>query len=243
MAFQTAHYERLVDATGTGGFGDALLDAADQAAGASEVFAYVLDASEMPTTIATSGRNGSSSTRASAYTAQFHHLDPVRPIARKKSAGLRMARLSAREVADPRYRRQCFEHPGLAEKISYSLSREDRTFVISFYRGTDSARCAIDGLEDLAELALPLLRKHVAMLGEESHLPPPARVEMRIARSFPLLSQRERQVCARTLVGMTAEAISLDLNISTTTVLTYRRRAYERYGVSSSQEMMGYILS
>jgi DNA-binding CsgD family transcriptional regulator len=51
------------------------------------------------------------------------------------------------------------------------------------------------------------------------------------------------EVCARTIVGMTAEGISIDLGIAHPTVLTYRRRAYARYGVSSAHELMGRLLA
>lgn len=243
MAVQPALYEQLVEATGTGAFGDILLDAADKMAGAEEVYAYWLDEDDTPFTIASSGRTGSSSTRAAAYASRFHEMDPALSITREPSEGIRMARVQASEVHHSGYRHECYEHPGLAEKISYVWSRNRRSFVVNFYRGRGAANSGIDGLSALAEISLPLLRKHVDMLGDESHLTVPARVEKRLSRSFPLLSQRERQVCARTLVGMTAEAISIDLSISTTTVLTYRRRAYERYNLSSSQEMMGRILS
>ncbi|MFA6031500.1 MAG: LuxR C-terminal-related transcriptional regulator [Myxococcota bacterium] len=54
-------------------------------------------------------------------------------------------------------------------------------------------------------------------------------IEHRLGSTFHSLTGRERAVCARTMVGMTAEAIGLDLGISPASVLTYRRRAYERY--------------
>jgi DNA-binding CsgD family transcriptional regulator len=42
---------------------------------------------------------------------------------------------------------------------------------------------------------------------------------------------------------MTAEAIALDLGIGRTSVLTYRRRAYERYGISAAGQLIGDVLS
>lgn len=243
MGVEPALYEQLVEATGTGAFGDTLLDVADKVAGAAEVYAYWLDEDETPFTVASSGRTGSSRSRATAYASRFHEMDPALAITRQPGEDIRMVRIAASDVHHSGYRHECYEHPGLAEKISFACSRDRRAFVMNFYRGRNSASACIGGLSELARIALPLLRKHVDMLGDESHLTLPARVEKRIGRSFPLLSQRERQVCARTMIGMTAEAISIDLSISATTVLTYRRRAYERYSLSSSQEMMGRILS
>ena len=63
-----------------------------------------------------------------------------------------------------------------------------------------------------------------------------AKIETRLGLIFGCLTQRERAVCARTMVGMTAEAIALELGISITSVLTYRRRAYERYRITHSNQ-------
>lgn len=51
------------------------------------------------------------------------------------------------------------------------------------------------------------------------------------------MTQRELDVCARTLIGLTAEGIALDLNIKKTSVLTYRKRAYARLGISSQTQL------
>jgi DNA-binding CsgD family transcriptional regulator len=49
-------------------------------------------------------------------------------------------------------------------------------------------------------------------------------------------------VCAGTLMGRTAEAIGADLGIAPSTVLTYRRRAYERCGISSAVQLLEGLL-
>lgn len=62
------------------------------------------------------------------------------------------------------------------------------------------------------------------------------KIEYRLGQVFIDLTDRERAVCARTMVGMTAEAIALDLGIAASSVLTYRRRAYERYRFTNSNQ-------
>ena len=47
----------------------------------------------------------------------------------------------------------------------------------------------------------------------------------RLSKIDPSLTQRERQVCARVLLGMSSESIGLDLEIKTQSVLTYQKRA------------------
>lgn len=68
------------------------------------------------------------------------------------------------------------------------------------------------------DLALQLFRRRLAALGRG-------------------MTQRELDVCARTLIGLTAEGIALDLNIKKTSVLTYRKRAYARLGISSQTQL------
>lgn len=83
---------------------------------------------------------------------------------------------------------------------------------------------------------------HWEGVGKKAVEPPPADVGValfrhRLAALERGLTQRELDVCARTLIGLTAEGIALDLNIKKTSVLTYRKRAYARLGVSSQTQL------
>jgi DNA-binding CsgD family transcriptional regulator len=51
------------------------------------------------------------------------------------------------------------------------------------------------------------------------------------------LTARELDVAVRALYGLTAEGTALDLAIKTSSVITYRKRAYERLGISSLNEL------
>lgn len=51
------------------------------------------------------------------------------------------------------------------------------------------------------------------------------------------LSDREAQVCARILAGITMEGVALDLDVAKTTALTYKRRAFEKLNISSYQQL------
>ena len=66
-------------------------------------------------------------------------------------------------------------------------------------------------------------------------------LEHRFAAHFAGLTPRERQVCARAATGMSIDATALDLGIARTSVLTYRRRAYERLNVNSPVELCALV--
>ena len=60
---------------------------------------------------------------------------------------------------------------------------------------------------------------------------------------FSQLTPRERQVCERILLGYTSVGIGLDLNIAQSSVVTYRRRAYEKLGISTQNELFTLCLT
>ncbi len=237
-------HEELVAVIGSARLGSALLALAAELAQASEIFGFSLRGEERPQLIASHGSRGSSWRRASLYLDRFHKLDPLHRLIRDSAVdhAVMMRSFRSRDIEDPVYRQRCFEHPGLVEKLACFRRYGTRIHVLTFYRCDTEFDNAQDLLE-LARLALPVLRRHGELLGSELGLTLAERLEQRLAMRFPLLTQRERQVCARTLAGMTAEAISLDLEIGRTSVLTYRRRAYERYNISAAGQLVGSLLT
>ena len=59
---------------------------------------------------------------------------------------------------------------------------------------------------------------------------------------FARLTNREKQVCLRIVSGLGSEAISADLDIGLHSTLTYRKRAYEKLGISSQNELFAIAL-
>jgi DNA-binding CsgD family transcriptional regulator len=57
------------------------------------------------------------------------------------------------------------------------------------------------------------------------------------------LTARERDVCANILLGFSSEAIACELAISLNSVLTYRRRAYQRLGITSQNELFSIVMT
>jgi DNA-binding CsgD family transcriptional regulator len=55
---------------------------------------------------------------------------------------------------------------------------------------------------------------------------------------FPLLTAREAQCAAGVICGLTADEIALKLDIKTASVITHRKRAYGRLGVSRHFDLL-----
>jgi len=237
-------YEALVAAIGTTTLGDVILQSADDLADIFEVFAFWVEGDGAPVKLASSGHRGSAGFRASLYVGGYHTLDPLLPLIRdvQEQSSLVSASLAARDIPDPLYRRECFERAGLSGKLAFVRTCGQRHYVLSFYGSLEHLLSNADPLQALAEFALPVLKRHGELLGDEVGLPLKQKLERRLARAYPLLTGREREVCARSLAGMTAEATALELGIAETSVLTYRRRAYDRYCVSSASELLESLL-
>lgn len=64
----------------------------------------------------------------------------------------------------------------------------------------------------------------------------------RLALLAPQLTEREIQVHAGIVCGLSSNAIAASLGLSVNTVLTHRRRAYAKLGVSSLNELSHMLL-
>lgn len=231
----------LIDALGTPGFGPAVLRAVGAVAGVEEIFAFHrADDGAMPAVLLSAGAGPQAGGRAEAYRRHYFRLDPLnRAFRAGGDRGGLCLRVRPDDIADRDYRRDCYARPGFAEKLSILRPGRGGWATLSLFRhgGAFSDGEAQD-LRAFGRILLPLIEAHGRAFGADR--PPPgsaAAVEARLRGLCPALTDRERAVCARTVIGMTAEGIGLDLGIRPTSVLTYRRRAYERLGISTALQL------
>ncbi|MEM5470643.1 helix-turn-helix transcriptional regulator [Hoeflea sp. AS60] len=112
-----------------------------------------------------------------------------------------------------------FNQPGLAGKKTVLAAGSTRRMMVNFYH---SEPVVTEPDEALLSLVARMVLVHF---------------EARPASSYPAclaaLSERERQVCLGVLDGKKTEMIAGELGLSPATIVTYRRRAYEKLGISS----------
>jgi DNA-binding CsgD family transcriptional regulator len=180
-----------------------------------------------------------------AYSSQYMRLDPAADCykAARATGDTVLLRVRPGDIASPGLRRRFYEEAGIIERISIIQRGE------SAWRGMNVARHKSDGefsdseltaLVGLASFVLPMLSAGCGTRRPHQQLTV-AELEDRFAARYPGLTPRERQVCARAAIGMSVEATSLDLQIAKTSVLTYRRRAYDRLQVSSPYELTSLV--
>jgi DNA-binding CsgD family transcriptional regulator len=139
------------------------------------------------------------------------------------------------------YRRLCYDEPRIADRLSV-LHRTDRGegITINFYRCETSGPFHSEHFDAIVELA-PLLQatsvRHYEIVA--ARLPANFDRTLRLlTERFPRLTLREAQCAAGVIAGLTAEKIALTLGIKATSVITHRKRGYDRLGVSGQRELI-----
>jgi DNA-binding CsgD family transcriptional regulator len=183
-----------------------------------------------------------------AYAGHFHRADPNREaiFRERDNASPILLPTFARRMYDQKYRKIFFEDSDIVDKFATAIWVERTCFYVNFYRTTAQGRFARAQIERLVQLS-PAIGAAVARHFQDASLPEPdpfGKLAMLFASCAPLtrLTQREKDVCLRILAGFTSEAIAADLGIGLQSTLTYRKRAYEKLGISSQNELFAITL-
>ncbi|MDT8760174.1 LuxR C-terminal-related transcriptional regulator [Sphingomonas psychrotolerans] len=161
-------------------------------------------------------------------------------LARRRSSGPRIVRLRASEIADPVYRAACYERADVTERLSI-LWPGEMGLVASGYRtsasgpftGEDIAR-----IQSHAGLLYAALLQHLRADAATGFLFDEGALVEKLLTLDCRLSAREAEVAAGLMLGETQDAIARHRLLSPTTVVTYRRRAYGKLGVTSRRDLV-----
>lgn len=101
---------------------------------------------------------------------------------------------------------------------------------------------AVEELQRLASLLLPILGKHASATWQRRKLllalTSLEEIESCVSQAHVKFPRRENQVCARIIYGMSSTGIALELGISEETVMTYRKRIYGRLNIATQRELL-----
>ncbi|WP_256805733.1 helix-turn-helix transcriptional regulator [Bradyrhizobium sp. Bra64] len=178
-----------------------------------------------------------------AYAGQFHESDPNRDALFEGEGGAPiMLPAFAPRMYGARYRKIFFHDSGIVDKCAAAIWTGDTCFYVNFYRIAAQGRFSVAQRQRLETIA-PAIAASIARHFQEKATPEQS-LAVLFATRAPLsgLTPREREVCRRILEGFSSEAISQALGISLHSTLTYRKRAYERLGISSQSELFAIVL-
>lgn len=139
--------------------------------------------------------------------------------------------------------RGAFSHFNICDRVMVCGQRVDDLYAISLLRSSESGQFEepeVDRLNEAADMLIAAFAKHAdfhwdrrAINGFDSV----AFIEGKLRESDWRLTERELQVSARILYGISAVGIALDLGLGEETIATYRKRAYQRLGIGSRHEL------
>lgn len=131
------------------------------------------------------------------------------------------------------YRKRFFDEPGFLDKWSILFRSDNGRYYFNLYsrRGRFRSLFAANqtGLvqeQQTARLLATLISKHYRLNATQLS-----------QGALAFLSERERQVCEAMLAGKKAEAIAHELGVAASSIVTYRKRAYEKLGISSKAQL------
>ncbi|KJC57549.1 LuxR family transcriptional regulator [Bradyrhizobium sp. LTSPM299] len=183
-----------------------------------------------------------------AYSEHFHRTDPNRDAVFEGQARTVPIVLPAfaRRMYSDSYRKMFFDDSDIVDKFASAIWVDDTCFYVNFYRITEQGRFSRDQIQRLTAVA-PAVSAAVARHFQRDAAPdhdPMGRLKtvFATAEPFTILTGREKEVCLRILSGLSSEAIAADLGIGLHSALTYRKRAYDKLGISSQNELFAIAL-
>lgn len=160
-------------------------------------------------------------TLSATYLDGWYRQDPLLPELLSIAPGrivLRRFRDIETRMSDD-YRRIFFDAPGLVEKTTLLAASDRLRLCLNLYQ-TGAGMVPVD--DDLARIAGRLVLMHFSQMLDTGDPAPLA-----------VLSERERHVCLGILSGKKTELIADELGVAPSTVITYRKRAYQKLGITT----------
>lgn len=150
------------------------------------------------------------------------------------------------DIVDQSYRHELIERCNIIDKLSLLYGSSDWIYSLNLYRLEGNGCFQVDDLASIhgrGEVIFALLKKHIQL---KDHVEIDLSFNWVNRRFFSLykelLTDRERQVCTRIILGHTSISIGLNLGISVNTILTHRRKAYEKLGIGTQSQLFSLLV-
>lgn len=232
----------LVECIGSTRCVPALLELAHEVCGADFVSVFCQGDRDLPLSVGTDGRKGKQRAERAAqgYTRHMDEDPNTVLLSGRKGEGDFLTSQNAADIKSFTYRRDCYDLPGIAGRISLVRRTSTYGLCVSLYSAEES------GVFDppshkRAAAVLPFLlaavERHVAFSLKGS-VWMEQDIQARLALSYPGLTHREREVAAMAIKGRTAAQTAQILGLAETTIITHRKNAYKRMNVGSLRQLV-----
>jgi DNA-binding CsgD family transcriptional regulator len=235
----------IIPAIGRADFPERLLAVYRSLAGCDLCSAFSWDAGRGPRLLFAAGGHPHipefALTASRAYAQSYWRLDAVaRPEARRDARGLSLVRTAAADIRDAEYRHYCYQRGGVSERLTL-LDTDDPVVSVNGYRSVTRGPLSPESVQRMKEagpILIAAVRRHnelVESAAQADAAPSHAELVQR-AREWGL-SAREAEVAAALATGRTQPEIARRSGLALTSVITYRRRAYQKLQVSDRREL------
>lgn len=230
----------LIEAVGTDAFAPRLFDVLHDAIGCVHVSAFAMGTVARSVILAENeGDVHVARELGRRYVEHYWRLDPVNVVRPEEAGRGFMLETGPKDIGHPDYRRDCYTAVDIGARVSLCETRPCGTLRLNFYARNAFRPESVRRIAQAADLLMPFLWRQGS-----GHFARPATAgefEPRLRMVAPDLTDREREVCALIALGVSSEGIALRLALRLNTVLTYRKRAYKRLGISSQNELLRLI--
>ncbi|MDX3911762.1 MAG: LuxR C-terminal-related transcriptional regulator [Sphingobium sp.] len=156
-----------------------------------------------------------------------------------------MSRIDIRAMPVGDHRSRLYGSTHIRERVLLWETIGGCTIGLSILRPEERG-LATDGeiaeLGTVSRVLMAIASKHAEMIESRSRfslaLTSLAEIEETMKSASIQLPKREAQVCARIVFGISTAGIAVDLGVGEETVMTYRKRAYQRLSIGSQRELL-----
>lgn len=245
----SAYLPGIITHLGDDDFGPALIAFLNAAVGAEHCTVFRLDGLTPDGVVAVS-HDGSDTARrqCSLYLSKsYWRRDTFLSEAQRSSDAVTpsLCRMGIAELTDRQFSADIYGATRVGERILLCGGRPGSRLGVSILRPEGRGHATDEELYELAAVSgtlVSLLSKHVALLDSRNELSLALtsihHIEATFCAASVTLPRREAEVCARTVLGVSTAGISAELGIGEETVMTYRKRAYQRLNIASQRELL-----
>ena len=244
-------FGKVVAAMGTDDYGVACIELFEQMLGVDHWALFEYPGASPMSCLATASRTKAIQAQVNVekFVGYCHGFDPsLRELKQRRPKQPCLVSIEIGDIENREYRK-CFEATNVEERLSCFTPTLDKLYQLSVYRGTgrkNFSHTEMTLFATVGQLILSTTLQHQSRSRVVSNAAGPltiATLQQSLAALPGGLSERECEVCARAVAGITIKGTALDLNIHRTSVITYRQRAYQKLGISSLNELVARLLN
>lgn len=242
----------IVSSLGSSSFPETLLKTLNQACTLDHLSLVHLEERDRITYVFSASADNVAITRTmqQLYLSIYYRLDPNKEFLDhfSEERSILIRRMQPQNIQDQEYRKLWYEKMGIVDRLSILTKADKGLYCLNLFRTREPFNDQdIRALAEISSLLSALTIKQTRLAGSlSSFMTRDTQIEtlmQRLEKIDNSLTRREKEVCARILLGMSSEGIALDLEIKMQSVLTYRKRAYAKLNISSQNELFALCLT